>query len=202
MAHDPDFDARRAVAVTRVFLPLYAGATAMLLLPAVLRLGGATVPAASLASTLTLVVMAVSAPAYLAWLARLGQYRAQGGLQFRLGPALLRGEHVPLHGPAASPMPTGWEADARRIADDLRTAGAADVADAMTDTLAEADRTRRAPRTPGDTRADRAIARLRDTVARHADAANVELPALHATLETHAAELRAARLPPADPVGS
>lgn len=201
MSPDPDsVDARgrRAVAITRGFLPIYAVATASLLVPATLRLGGASVPAASLASTATVVVMAVAAPAYLYTMARLGQYRPQGGLAFRLIPALLHGAYVPLSGPAPTPRRSGLgalETDARRIAADLDAAGATEVARTVELALAEAEFTHLALAGRSDPRAERALGRLRDTIARHAHAPRVDVDALRTALEADRAELRAARDP-------
>lgn len=136
-----DENERSAVLGLRIFLPFYAAATATLFLPVLLRTREISSPVASYAATMALVLMGVSAPMFLMWLGRLGQYHARGGLKFQLIPALLDGEYVPLEGRLlASPSPLGaTAADGARAAKDLDAAGLTGLAQTLRTAIAEAE---------------------------------------------------------------
>lgn len=135
---------RLAVRSLRIFLPIYTVATATLALPFVLRVRGISSPAASLLGTASLVIMAITAPAFLFWMARLGQYHSRGGLRFRLLPALLHGSWESVsEGPEPGPAPRSplgaLVVEGRAAANDLEAAGLLALAGTLMVVLREAE---------------------------------------------------------------
>lgn len=133
----------RAVRAVRIFLPAYSVAALTLTLPAVTRLAQIDAPVLSLLATVSMAGMAVAAPTFLAWLGKLGQYHRRTGLEFRLGPAMLRGTYVPVRGPppgSALRSPLGsLHADAQAAAADLEAAGLDTLAQSLRAAVQEAE---------------------------------------------------------------
>lgn len=168
----------RAVRAVRIFLPVYSVAALTLTLPVVTRLAQIDAPVLSLLATVSMAGMAVAAPTFLAWLAKLGQYHRRTGLEFRLGPAMFRGTYVPVRGPPPgstlrSPLGS-LHADAQTAAADLEAAGLDTVAQALRAAVQEAEILHLALQRPGASEAPGPVIReaesqltqLRELVAR------------------------------------
>lgn len=194
----------RAVRAVRIFLPVYSLAALTLTLPAVTRLAQIDAPVLSLSATVSMAGMAVAAPTFLAWLGKLGQYHRRTGLEFRLGPAMLRGTYVPVRGPPPgstlrSPLGS-LHADAETAAADLEAAGLEAVAQALRAAVLEAEILHLAVQSSGGgvapapviREAERQLTQLRELVAHLQGDGQVSPEAVRESLESLLGGLRRA----------